>query len=228
MQFSWKNLHIISFVLITQTIVNNGSPIKDTSETDEADIKKVSQRKAKAINLYDFLSQGGLNGPIVDPSDYYSYDDTDNEVLSRANGPGYSNNPRRHINSPIYYIRLPPAPYMYVSGLGYVSHPPSVSPLGPTTNSFINLPISFVSNGKPSNVYQWSEGYRPPTIVKPTTTTTTTTTTQKPYLYAPKPDSTIHRLPGQYVFNGKPQDNIVVLRDSYNSLYADALQNFYP
>ncbi|EFA08710.1 hypothetical protein TcasGA2_TC006381 [Tribolium castaneum] len=110
-------------------------------------------------------------------------------------------------NSPIYYIRLPPQPYVYVPGLGYVSQPP---PPPPPVSPFVSLPLSFVANGKPSTIYQWdSDGFEEPTPTK------------RPV------DSMVHKLDGQFTFNGKP-DKISVLRDSYNALYGDALQNFYP
>lgn len=35
---------------------------------------------------------------------------------------------KKYDDSNIYYIRLPPTPYMYVPGLGYVSQPPKYSP----------------------------------------------------------------------------------------------------
>lgn len=188
-----------------------------------APTRRSSDRQSKALDgLYDYYLQNDYPDPNPPQPQYLQaeplpYDDFDeNEVLSRGNFN------RRH-NSPIYYIRLPPAPYMFVPGLGYVSHPPSVSPLGPTPNSFINLPINFVSNGKPSNIYQWSATDEASPFNRPSTPTTTTT--KKPP--TKRPDSTIHRLPGKYPFNGKPTD-IKILRDSYNSLYSDALQNFYP
>lgn len=126
--------------------------------------------------------------------------------------------PRKRIdpnyNSPIYYIRLPPQPYMFVPGLGYISQPaPAPSPV----SQFLNLPLSFVSNGKPSNIYQWAGNF-------PQFPTPTYQPSRQPIK---KPDSTMHKLPGQFSFNGRP-DDILVLRDSYNSLYGDALQNFYP
>ncbi|XP_075232197.1 uncharacterized protein LOC142330638 [Lycorma delicatula] len=143
----------------------------------------------------------------------------DNEILSRAR-PG---RPKPHSgdafpNSPIYYIRLPPTPYMFVPGVGYVSQPPTLRPppvQQPTDSPFINLPIHFVSNAKPTGVYTWT----PPT--------------ERPIVHYPRPkpppkDSTITNMDkGPYVFNGRPTD-IFLLRNTYNSLYADALQNFYP
>ncbi|XP_075147768.1 uncharacterized protein LOC142221820 [Haematobia irritans] len=66
-------------------------------------------------------------------------------------------------NSPIYYVRLPPTPYMFLPSLGlgtatttgfpamvpYQSLP-SFSPF----SSIFNVPINFLANGKPGNVYQ--------------------------------------------------------------------------
>lgn len=92
-------------------------------------------------------------------------------------------------------------------------------------SQFVNIPVSFVSNGKPNGIYQWTGGIELPTATAPPPPPTT----PKPKLVKKplKPDSTIHRLPGQFTFNGRPED-IFVLRDSYNSLYGDVLQNLYP
>lgn len=87
----------------------------------------------------------------------------------------------RYEESNIFYIRLPPTPYMFVPGLGYISQPPtySTSALRPQifyprpsrpkpvyqqpVNPFIKLPIDFVSNGKPTSVYQWQKKNKKPT-----------------------------------------------------------------
>ncbi|KAG7210492.1 hypothetical protein KM043_012013 [Ampulex compressa] len=110
---------------------------------------------------------------------------------------------KNYQESNIFYIRLPPTPYMFVPGLGYISQPPTYSTAGlrpqlrpfrplyqPVSNNklrpvnpFIQLPIDFVSNGKPTSVYQWQ---------------------RKP---AKKPDSPITNLDGlstEFVSNGKP------------------------
>lgn len=117
--------------------------------------------------------------------------DYDEDIFSRANRrrPGKGNGNR---NSPIFYIRLPPTPYMFIRGLGYISNPPTIQPLPtpvnpfnfnpnpyqspympmPATNPymqqppnpFINLPVNYVSNAKPVGVYQYqAAGYQPPT-----------------------------------------------------------------
>ncbi|XP_044020989.1 uncharacterized protein LOC122860959 [Aphidius gifuensis] len=109
----------------------------------------------------------------------------------------------QHKDSEIFYIRLPPTPYIFVPGLGYISNPPKYS-----TNSiqshvnyqqqinrpiyqqqfdqFIHLPIDFISNGKPTSVYQWNNPVGDDNNRK-------------------KPDNQIIKLnKGPYNFNGQP------------------------
>ncbi|KAK0079815.1 hypothetical protein PV325_000773 [Microctonus aethiopoides] len=102
---------------------------------------------------------------------------------------------KKQQESNIFYVRLPPTPYYFVPGLGYISNPPtfSTSSLRPHNsqsiyshhiNSFINLPIDFVSNGKPTSVYQWENNNRKS---------------------GKRPNTTINKLKkGPYEFNGKP------------------------
>ncbi|XP_014283577.1 uncharacterized protein [Halyomorpha halys] len=165
-----------------------------------------TDREAKSLA---YFTQSYIDSPpvLLDgvPQEYTDYDDQldgpefpageGNEILSRARPS------RPKPDSPVYYIRLPPAPYVLVPGVGYVSRPPTLRPppvVQPRPTSFINLPVKFVSNGKPTGVYTW------------------------------KPDSPVTHLDkGPYVFNGRPSD-IFLLRNTYNALYEDALQNFYP
>lgn len=240
---------------------------KETTTTTEAPI---TSRRNKALNLFGFYPSFLSSG--ID----YSEDDEDinftvndenfeEEELSRTiptrrrqqnkkkNGNSqYQNdniNSLQYENSPIFYIRLPPTPYMFVPGLGYVSQPPSLGPpMAPmmpqvppqVADPFINLPIDFVSNGKPTGVYQWSGAPAYPQMpqvdpfgyggqpMMPQRPTYNVPSYQPP---KPKPapsNSKITNLKGQYMFNGKPGDNVYVLRDTYNSIYSDALQNFYP
>lgn len=106
--------------------------------------------------------------------------------------------------SNIFYIRLPPTPYMFVPGLGYISQPPtySTTSLQPFVQAykrpgrpkpayhqsvkhpFIKLPIDFVSNGKPTSVYHWHKK----TNKKPTDT----------------PITNLDGLSADFVTNGKP------------------------
>ncbi|KAK0168031.1 hypothetical protein PV327_001872 [Microctonus hyperodae] len=102
---------------------------------------------------------------------------------------------KKQQESNVYYVRLPPTPYYFVPGLGYISNPPtySTSSLRPQNsqsiysqhiNSFINLPIDFVSNGKPTSVYQWENNNRKS---------------------GKRPNTLINKLKkGPYEFNGKP------------------------
>lgn len=162
-------------------------------------------RAGRALNYFDYGNQD--TNRFISPFAANEYPDYEENDISRTV-------PRRKkirqpYESPIYYIRLPPQPYMYVPGLGYISEP---APSPPHMPDFVNLPVNFLSNGKPSNIYQWNAALDFQSRPKPTV--------------IPQ-DSNVHRVPGDFVFNGKPND-IYVLRDSYNSLYSDALQNFYP
>lgn len=194
-----------------------------------APVPKTDERQPKSLSFYDYVQ------PEDEPADFDHYEPEnddyvslglDDNEISRAIPSRKRIRNRPSYNSPVYYIRLPPQPYMFVPGLGYVSQPPSNA-----ISQFVNVPVSFVANGKPSAIYQWGGALdtfpgaaAPPPPPPPPPAYTTARPKPKPVKPA---DSTIHRLPGTYAFNGKPND-IFVLRDSYNSLYGDALQNFYP
>jgi Domain of unknown function (DUF4786) len=131
-------------------------------------------------------------------------------------------------DSPIYYIRLPPNPYVYMPGMGYVSRPsPPPAPSPPAvipprrTSPFIQLPLGFVANGKPGSTVQIWQNDRLPSTPAPTLPPLP----QRKPVYS-KPS--IHKLPGPYFFNGKPSGFYILQQDPYNSLYADVLHNFYP
>lgn len=127
-------------------------------------------RQNKMIGFYPFnalpIDYPAYSAPVFYPSEFYDdfaafyggYRD-DDEIMSRQN-PGNRRRPANggFKNSPIYYIRLPPTPYMFVPGLGYISQPPSYTPMAPVPqpiSPFFNLPLDFISNGKPTNIYQW-------------------------------------------------------------------------
>uniref|UniRef100_A0AAR5QIX6 DUF4794 domain-containing protein n=2 Tax=Dendroctonus ponderosae TaxID=77166 RepID=A0AAR5QIX6_DENPD len=179
---------------------------------------KSMERQGKNLAFFDYIQ------PEVDFENYGvdngDYEDVEENELSRTI-PKRKRIRNPQYNSPIYYIRLPPQPYVFVPGLGYMSQPPP-NPM----SQFVNIPVSFVSNGKPNGIYQWTGGIDIPTAAPPPKPTTPKPK-PKPVKKPMKPDSTIHRLPGQFTFNGRPED-IFVLRDSYNSLYGDVLQNLYP
>lgn len=236
-------------------------------EESASQIAPTSRRQNKALNLFGyfppFLSSGlDYSDDDDDVTFGVSDDGLEDDDLSRTlpsrrrqqskkkngqgNFPNDNINSLQYDNSPIFYIRLPPTPYMFVPGLGYVSQPPSLGPMAPPPpqDPFINLPLDFVSNGKPTGVYQWNGapsfsqmpqmpqmdpfGYGPP----PQPMMPVQRPSYNPSYSKPKPkppsNSKVTNLKGQYVFNGKPGDNVYVLRDTYNSIYSDALQNFYP
>ncbi|GLH13853.1 Uncharacterized protein GBIM_18336 [Gryllus bimaculatus] len=162
------------------------------------------QRADKQLPYFAAYAPPGMLPPQY--FDYSAYQDSGdhNEVLSRTE-PGGARKPAPFPDSPVYYIRMPPTPYVFVPGLGYVSQPPAPPP---AFSPFINLPVDFVANGKPTSVY-WRPGTRPP--APPSQQDTPVTQLDQ----------------GPYVFNGRPND-LFVLRNTYNSLYNDALQNIYP
>ncbi|KAK3854370.1 hypothetical protein Pcinc_039148 [Petrolisthes cinctipes] len=131
-------------------------------------------------------------------------------------------------NSPIYYIRLPPSPYVYMPGLGYVS---------PNTNAldFLRPNVPFLNNGKPSSVYHFKSPIQhittttsPPSTTTTTTTTTTTptpptTTTTAMEIQKPGPTkkpSPITWLPGSWLFNGRPS-NLFIFRSPFVPAHLD-------
>ncbi|MPC41437.1 hypothetical protein E2C01_035027 [Portunus trituberculatus] len=135
-------------------------------------------------------------------------------------------------DSPIYYIRLPPSPYVYMPGLGYVS---------PNRNhfTFLRPDVNFVNNGKPTNVFHFKAPVTTPyfhtttpSTTTTSTTTTTTTTTPRPTTAKPqKPPTTkkpspITWLTGPWFFNGRPS-NLFIYRSPYNPGHLDKLHKTY-
>ncbi|KAH8340679.1 hypothetical protein KR059_004030 [Drosophila kikkawai] len=90
--------------------------------------------------------------------------DLEDVVMSRAAGgrrPAASHSsPAR--NSPIYYVRLPPTPYMFVPNMPTAPFGGGFSPLltyqpMPSFSAYgsvFNLPVNFLANGKPTGIYQ--------------------------------------------------------------------------
>ncbi|XP_025196458.1 coiled-coil domain-containing protein 6 [Melanaphis sacchari] len=141
-------------------------------------------------------------------------------------------------DSPMYFIRLPPQPYMYVPGYGYVSQPTRLEPPPFTQrphSPFLNLPLSYVSNAKPVGIYTLPQQHhqqqqqhlsvRPP---KPNRRPQPSPTPPPPPPQQQQPDSPIYNLDkGPYVFNGRPTD-VFLLQSAYDNLYSEVLQNIYP
>lgn len=177
-------------------------------------------------------------GPMVDPNqnaEEYDEEYTDSNDVDDSDD-GSRANKRRPAskNSPIFYIRLPPTPYMFVPGMGYISQPPTIQPLTPQypINPFINLPLTYLSNAKPTGVFPWNPqastnyaGPQFPSYLPPRP--------QKPYrpkpqippgsaaaaaaLQGPAQDSKITHL-GSYLFNGRPES--IYLMPPYHNPYA--------
>ncbi|XP_017131166.1 uncharacterized protein LOC108148599 [Drosophila elegans] len=120
-----------------------------------------------------------------------SSNDLEDVVMSRAAGgrrPA-ANHPSTARNSPIYYVRLPPTPYMFLPNMPTNPFGGGFSPLltyqpMPSFSAYgsvFNLPVNFLANGKPSGVYQMNGspgeglgslspgafGMRPPTPSNP-------------------------------------------------------------
>lgn len=181
-----------------------------------------SLRHNKMLDYFAYFPE-----PIVPPyqsPDFYAqqgyYNDMHPMEVDELMARGNRRRPTGNENSPIYYIRLPPTPYMFVPGMGYISQPPTIQPLAPQysmppVNPFVNVPVNFLSNGKPTNVYQWngSPAFGPqyPSYLPPRP--------QHRPGYRPKPylhDSKITHLKGPYVFNGRPEDVYVLPNDPYH------------
>ncbi|KAI4474009.1 hypothetical protein M0802_015835 [Mischocyttarus mexicanus] len=190
---------------LEKDILKDGEKEKEKEEDEEEVKDKVTKknRKHKGILMdYPLLSRlrktySNLPGNDIGYNDIY-----DPNVDGRTS----SSTGKKYQESDIFYIRLPPTPYMFVPGLGYISQPPTYStanlrphipqskPSRPQAqtyqrpNPFIKLPIDFVSNGKPTSVYHWQKK-KPLTNVKLTTDSPITN------LYDLKPG---------FVNNGKP------------------------
>ena len=213
-------------------------------------------RHNKMVGYYPFNAfPFGYSAHVFYPPEFYDdfaayydgFNDEDDEVMSRANP---SSNRRRpsagsYKNSPIYYIRLPPTPYMFVPGLGYISQPPSYAPMTPVPqpiSPFYNLPLDFISNGKPTRIYQWGS---PTTQFNPQPQYVQQTPAFDPYPsyhqrpqrppYSQRPLSSVNpfieeakvtNLKGPFLFNGRPEE-IFLLDNPYSPIYPRFSEGFY-
>ena len=215
---------------VTEQPVSKTKSTSEENDSQEPEVKgKVMKkgRKHKAFFLnYPFVPQIHHHYPNL--PDYDSnFEDCDFGIEERTPG-----GKKKYQDSKIYYIRLPPTPYMFVPGLGYISQPPRYSPplsphlthvrplrparpptiYQPHVNPFIKLPIDFVSNGKPTSVYQW-----PSQDGKP----------------SPRPENHISNLDkGPYSFNGRPSSIYLLRPDGSQTVpqpirYTDYQDNGY-
>lgn len=218
---------------------------KIKSDTEKLPVKDLnvdeSTRRHKMLDFYGYFPQQaimpGFQPPRFYPQNYYEdfnmVNDEEDDVISRASNrrkPGSSQ------NSPIFYIRLPPTPYMFVPGMGYISQPPSYQPL--TTqypmpqhlpppqpirhiNQFVNVPVNFLANGKPSNIYQWNAAPSLGNGFGPQYPSYLPARPHQPSYRPHKPsyghqDSKITHLKGPFVFNGRPEDIFVLPNSPYH------------
>lgn len=228
----------------TNKAEHNSGDKSSVDNLPENDLKvDESIRHHKMLDYFGYLPQ-----PMMQPyptafypqSFYEDYNNIDeDDLMSRANRRKPSSNQQ---NSPIFYIRLPPTPYMFVPGMGYISQPPRIQPIAAQfpiapqlqsvpMNPFLNVPVNFISNGKPNSVYQWggsntgsdtisggsqtglNGGFGPqyPSYL-PSRPQRPSYRPSKPYLQ----DSKITHLKGPYVFNGRPEDIFVLPNSPYN------------
>lgn len=118
----------------------------------------------------------------------------------------------------------------FVPGLGYISNPPSYTPMTPPppppSSIFYNLPLDFISNGKPTQIYQWgSPAYQPQPQYNPAFQRPPPQQQQRPYQRPMNPylqESKVTNLKGQFLFNGRPEEIYVLPPPSaYSSIYPD-------
>ncbi|XP_068247409.1 uncharacterized protein [Palaemon carinicauda] len=180
-------------------------------------------------------SRSGVRGTLI--SNLQSSQKTSSNALKEAVKEAVTTTERPKVNhavtnSPIYYIRLPPSPYVYMPGLGYVS--PNAN-----TFKFVRPEVDFVNNGRPSSIFHFKgDSFTTPktTTTSTTTTTTTTTTTpapitasttSKPVKPSPtKKPSSIHWLSGTWMFNGRPS-NLFIFNSPNNPDHFDMLHKKY-
>lgn len=175
--------------------------------------------------FYSPYYPGSVMDPTMQSGDEYDDEYSDTNEVEENNDDGSRANKRRPgtaKNSPIFYIRLPPTPYMFVPGMGYISQPPTMQPLTPQypINPFINVPITYLSNAKPTGVFPWNQ-QTPTNFAAPQFPSYLPPRPQKPYRPKPQmptgPDSKITQL-GSYLFNGRPES--IYLMPQYHNPYA--------
>lgn len=230
----------------------------ETRGNETQNEKRTQGRKHKALFVNYPLIPRVLHYPRV-PT--YEIDYNDNAELTTEDRP--SDASKRYQESDIFYIRLPPIPYMFVPGLGYISQSPAYSgaslkpqiPLMPqlvqlhhqlhvrpvrpqpapqqTVNPFIKLPIDFISNGKPTSVYQWQKkpGKKPTDspITNLDNLSADFVNNGKPtsiYQWqanlkpVKRPDDSLNRLDmGPYTFNGKLTSMYLLDTDDSTSMH---------
>lgn len=238
---------------------------------DSEAAERKTGRKHKAMFAdYPLVPRAYSRLPVYDVDGY-----NDNSAIAgtRQSAGGT----KRYQESDIFYIRLPPTPYIYVPGLGYISQPPTYStavaaglkpqlvpqlfqlpqharptaarPATPqptaspsqTVNPFIKLPIDFVSNGKPTSVYQWQKKHGKKPADSPITNLdnlsadfvsngkpTSIYQWQANLKPAKRPDGSLNSLDmGPYNFNGKPTSLYLLGPDGSSAMHQPIRRSDY-
>lgn len=252
-----------------------------STSIDESTKRTTQKRKHKAI-FVNYSIEPRVSHPKM-PAYEINYNDNYNdnsEVTERERDKLRGS--KRYQESDIFYIRLPPTPYVFVPGLGYVSQPPTYSttalkpqlafipqllqlphvrpaqpsqlqlPSQQNNDPLIKLPIDFVSNGKPTSVYQWpkkkSDKNKKPAdspIMNLDSLSNDFVSNGKPtsvyqwqanFKPAKRPDDPLNSLGlGPYAFNGKVTSVYLLGPDGTTSMhqsvrypdYQDDYQNVY-
>lgn len=157
----------------------------------------------KSRNIYNYEPTS-----IPMPTMYSGY--RLNQISRAASAPNL--NPKFHPlselfpDSQVYYYRMPVvAPYVYVSEFGgYVDSFQPFLPFAPSSLP-IQLPLSFLTNGKPTGIHSYSS--------EPIPTNSKTKLQEKP---TENQNSNVFNLnKGPYFLNGKATD-IYLLQDTFN------------
>lgn len=222
------------------------------------------------VYSYNGLLGDGTGGGGISSDDSYGSDETqstandvdsnesdyDENIFSRANRRRPSKGgPLR--NSPIFYIRLPPTPYMFMPTPvpqynfnpspyqnPYMQNPYMQQPPPPPPNPFINVPVNYMSNAKPVGVYQYQTGYQQPQAGPAMRFPSLNGYGPNPVRQRPSysaasaaaaatgngynnPDSKITHLKGPFIFNGRPED-IYLLQNLQTTPYnANFFHGYY-
>ncbi|KAH0945960.1 hypothetical protein HN011_009273 [Eciton burchellii] len=252
--------------------------ISDAVTRDESAKRMTQRRQHKAIFVDYSLEPPISHYPKMDKP-AYEVNYNDNAGITTKDKLRES---KKYQESDIFYIRLPPTPYMFVPGLGYISQPPTYStsalkpqlalipqllqlphvrpaqPVQPvqfqlpspqSTNPLIKLPIDFVSNGKPTSVYQWQKKSNKKPVDSPIMNLDNLSTDfisngkptsvhqwQTKLNPVKRPDDSLNSLDlGPYTFNGKLTSVYLLGSDDSSSMhqsirysdYQDDFQNMY-
>lgn len=203
---------ILYFILVTSVITTNNEiknirwskPDVFIKTSPKYDISKQNHENVEVTTLLPKFFQPLRSRPVTRLADV-----TENKVPAKSSD--------IFSDSKIYFLRMPESsPFIYLNDFDEIKNhiqPSSFTSYNVIPPSFpVHLSLPFTSNGKPVHVYKF-----------PANDADSEKTTLKPKITSP----VINLNKGPYSFNGKPT-NIYFLQDSFNSLFVNALSNFYP